>query len=496
MPRKEKLIPYMRKSGKEDATESRDRQTRVIRRWAAGHPDVTLAREVWEAAVTGSRDWRVRGLGLAIEACRKGEADGIIVEDISRLSRERGLATAEVWEALQAAGVRLVCVEDGIDTANGDQELNYSIRAALSREQWKQYARRMKAVKTSRIERGVHISGAVPVGYLRPERDASGAALPLVLDPERAPGIRAAFKLRARGGSLAEVVALLDERVPGGPSGSGLWNRNTVSRLLGNPVYTGEARQGELRKAKAHPAIVSATDFEACRALSREYERPAPSPGVVSLLAGVARCASCGYALDRNRSNGTYLVYRCRGRSATGKCEAPASIMAPTLDEFVRDAIRAKLAGWRVERVEAAGPDVGVTRAALAEARSKRGPFENPDYVALLGVEAATRALAKVDAEILALEDKLAEAIGADASDEPTVEELREAVAHLDDFDADGWRPVIAAMLDGVHVSRAPRGTATRDRVTPFWRGEDRAPVAPARGRRKGTEVVAGVAAA
>jgi hypothetical protein len=37
-----------------------------------------------------------------------------------RLSRENGRATAEVWEALDKAGARLVCAAEGLDTATGD----------------------------------------------------------------------------------------------------------------------------------------------------------------------------------------------------------------------------------------------------------------------------------------------------------------------------------------------------------------------------------------
>src|SRR5262245_24283867 len=118
----------MRKSSREDPTASRDRQRRSIRAWAKQH-NVPLADEVWEPGVKGSGSWRERGLGQAIAACERGEAGGIIVEEQSRLSRENMRATAEVWEALEQAGARLVCTAEGLDTGNGgDQELNYTIK--------------------------------------------------------------------------------------------------------------------------------------------------------------------------------------------------------------------------------------------------------------------------------------------------------------------------------------------------------------------------------
>ena len=119
------LIPYLRKSSREDPTESQARQRRAIQTWAASN-DVTLAPEVWEPGVSGSTSWRERGLGAAIEACARGEAAGIVVEEQNRLSRENGLATAEVWDAMQQAGARLVCTAEGLDTANGDHEFSFA----------------------------------------------------------------------------------------------------------------------------------------------------------------------------------------------------------------------------------------------------------------------------------------------------------------------------------------------------------------------------------
>ena len=114
--RARRLIPYMRKSSGEDEQGSLARQRQAIRSWAKRNK-VTLAAEVWEAGVSVSKDWRQRALGQAIAACEAGEAGGIIVEEQSRLSRENGLQTAEVWDALERADLRLVCAAEGLDTA-------------------------------------------------------------------------------------------------------------------------------------------------------------------------------------------------------------------------------------------------------------------------------------------------------------------------------------------------------------------------------------------
>src|SRR5258708_7426751 len=112
------LIPYLRQSRKKEQSISIEAQRESIQAWARAN-DVTLALEVIEEGVSGSKHWKERELGRVIEACRRGEAGGVIVAFQDRLSRENGLQTAEVWAALDEAGARFVCSSEGLDTAKG-----------------------------------------------------------------------------------------------------------------------------------------------------------------------------------------------------------------------------------------------------------------------------------------------------------------------------------------------------------------------------------------
>jgi site-specific DNA recombinase len=484
------LIPYMRKSSGEDPEQSRDRQRRAIRAWAELN-SVPLAPEVWEGRVSGSRNWRERELGQAIVACERGAASGIIVEEQSRLSRENLSATAEVWDSLERAGARLVCAAEGLDTSRGDQELVFSIRAALAREQWKQYARRVEAAKRNAVARGIHI-GPAPFGYRHKPHQ------PLEVNPAAADAVRAAFELRVTSASYGSVVRLLDERAPGGPSGRGVWNRGTVKRLLGNDVYLGRARgsDGPPREG-AHPALVEPETFAACRALARRGEREPARPRSRHLLSGLARCGACGHSLVYSKVSKKYLVYRCQDRAASGRCSAPVTAMAPTLEQLVDDAVRERFARLALDVTfveESDDGDVSELHQRLAAARAKRSPFEDPEYVAALGLDAAKRALAKVDAEIAALEDELAERLALRWSSalprtlgemlglaDPVnwaalYDELRELYDLDDPVSRDLYvaqaREVIASVVDRVIVSRGERGDlAGRTRI--IWRGED-----------------------
>lgn len=492
---KSKMIPYTRKSSGEDPRISRDRQRSSIEAWARDH-DVELEPEQHEPGVSGSKPWQDRALGKAIEACRAGGADGIIVAEQDRLTRENLRATGEVWSALDEAGIRLVCVAEGIDTANGDHELSFAVRAALSREQWKQYARRMDHVKRDAVvERGVHVAGRVPVGYRRP-----GRGQPLELDGRTADAIRKAFELRAAGATLGAIARELDRTCPGGPSGKGVWAKDSLHRVLSNRVYLGEARGGKYVKAGAHPAIVDAETFETVQAINGRRE-PRKSPQeTVTLLPGLVRCASCGYAMVKTsltdtRKGRVSHVYRCRGKSAAGKCPSRTTIMQPALDAHVEAAFLARLEvelDQELEPVEQRD-EVEAAHRRIATLRARRETWSSPEVLERLGLEAWQRGIDEVDAELDELAgqlDELTPSGGGELDRQAIVESWPELTL-------DERRELLVRGVDAVIVSRSPvRGSnrvALDDRVEIRFAGDGPAFARPS---RHGPEVVAGVPAA
>jgi DNA invertase Pin-like site-specific DNA recombinase len=482
MPRKTNLLqPYYRQSRRRERTITFEEQDEIVQRWAAQHPEVTLLPPIIERGVSGSKPWREREIGTAIEACEHGRAGGIVVPWQDRLSRENGLATAEVWEAMDRGSFRLVCVEDNVDTATGDHELLFQIRAAIARDMWKRSRARFENAKRKAVvERGIHV-GPIPFGYARPldpeNPEKHLPNTPLLRDRRNSRAVSRAFELRASGATIAEVCALLDKLAPGGPSGHGVWNRNTVTRLLKNRVYLGEARGGEgYVHPAAHPALTDQETFDTVQALFRRAD-PATQPPVkgapTTMLGGIARCGGCGYALDRQLIAKKYVALRCRKRSATGVCPAPTAVMVHALDEHVRGEIRARFAAARPVEIEqvAVGANVEALHAQLAKARHKRTPFEDPDYVAALGIEAAKRGIAKVDEEIAEIETKLAGAIPRGLQDVST--QLVTALLVDEELPDAGWRALAGALLAAVVVSRGARGDSVASRTRIFWKGDE-----------------------
>jgi site-specific DNA recombinase len=440
------LIPYLRQSRKKEVTISIEEQRRDVTAWTASHGE-KLASEVIERGVSGSKSWRERELGKAVEACQRGEASGIIVAWHDRLSRENGLATAEVWEALQAAGCRLVCVGDGIDTATGDHELIFTIKAAIARDQWKRHRANWQKARRNAIERGVHI-GVAPAGY---STRTDGT-----LEPnEHAPVIRRAFELRAAGASWTQVAAHLtdagvatswDGRERNGKKIDGkAWGLRAAATLLQNDVYLGGVHSGEFVKEDAHEPIVSRALFASVQA-KKETRASTLGERQPRLLAGLVYCASCGGRMTTDwlkRPDGRrYYFYRCRN-VGKGRCPARPSCGAEKIEAALEEVLREWLSDERFSIKIAGRDDVTDLEQELKLAEAEQAALEEKveaGEIAIadaIGLQKAIKARATKAKEAL----DAAEAAGLSASRLPSIEVY-------DELPVSDRRTVMAAWLE------------------------------------------------
>jgi DNA invertase Pin-like site-specific DNA recombinase len=335
----------MRQSRSKERTISIEEQRRDIVGWSAG-AKVELAPEIVEQGVSGSKPWRERGLGEALAAIERGEAQGIVVAWQDRLSRENGLGTAEVWDALERAGARLVCAAEGLDTATGDHELTFSIKAAIARDQWKRHRANWDRAKRQAREKGV-LPQRTPFGYRRSSNSH------VVVDKAEAKQLRELFERRAAGESFSALARRFG------------WSDSTTRQRLMSETYIG--LEGLV------PEIVNRDLWE--RANAARTRRPVP-PGTTTedlLLQGLARCAGCGKTLKaprRLRKDGSAVVsYFCKNAAAE-PCSSRAYVHADELDAFVAD--------W-FERALATEPrliDAVAAGAELAEAQTEREAAE------------------------------------------------------------------------------------------------------------------------
>ena len=311
-----------------------------------------------ELDVSGGKPIEQRpSLLAAIEGVERGEYAGIVSANLKRLTRSRsGIA---IWERVEAAGGRVHCAAEGIDTSTPNGRFIRDIHLAEAVREREEHAER-HAGGVPRLSRQAvaptTVAARVPV---RRSVDADGrfrgGARRLVVDPETACDVRDAATDVIAGVPVVRIA----ERLRMTPSG--------VRHMLRNRVYIGELRDGPNVKLQAHEAILQPDIFDAvAEALT---SNPRPSRRVAdgpALLAGIVRCASCAHAMSRKTTK--RLIYACPRFHSGGACPTPAAVTCDLLDEYVE-----RLAVERYIWVEARGhsvDDVGEADAALLDAKA------------------------------------------------------------------------------------------------------------------------------
>jgi len=446
------LIPYLRQSRAKEHTISIEEQMRSIQRWAQD-AGVQISDPVIEQNVSGSKDWRRRELGQAVIACQEGRAGGIIVAWQDRLSREQGLATAEVWEALKTSQARLVVTEEGLDTATGDHEMLFTIKAAVAREQWKRHAANWRKAKHNAWERGVY-NASPPAGY-----SARGGLHP----DEHAEAVRGAFSVRANGGSYGSVAkALTEAAVPtshrvGNGEYRTTWLPASARKLLTNRAYLGEHRCScgcDQVRADAHPPLVETGLF--LRAQRAETVRKVSrGNGEGRLLSRLVRCGSCGYRMSYDTTGrGVYGYWRCKGNAG---CTRRAIISARQLESWVVDLAMERL-GTLTHRIPAV--DLTPLRDAVANAEAEAAEVEAAREAGELSPVAYGRALtlAQTALEEAQLALAQAEAEGGGVFKVWSLDEVRRIFT--DNMPIPAKREVLTQMFERVTVDavKAPVG--------------------------------------
>ena len=289
---------------------------------------------------------------LADTAKRPLRFDRVIVESISRLSRNSSVAF-RVEEELRQAGVRLCAADEPLEESFGTIVLRH-VNIGIARGYHHELMVKSRQGQETSTRQGWHTGGVALYGYRfvthdhpNPHKASRGInKRTLELDPVRAPVVRAIYDWYLGGGmGLLQIRDRLNADpdrypppVPVDPATArGAWSRSSVWEVLRNPKYTGyqvwnrrARKKGHNRtnppeawiwsEEPAHPAVVSREEHEAVQARARANERSRQGvPATVArptarrdyLYRGLLRCGICGLRMWGNhRRHATY--YSCQ----------------------------------------------------------------------------------------------------------------------------------------------------------------------------------------
>lgn len=384
-------------------------------------------------------------LMAAIEGVEQGKYDAIVVAYLSRLGRNLR-EQLRAWDRVEAAGGRIILVQEGIDTRTRAGRLHRNFLLSIAQDEREMHAERFAQLREWATTAGIWQRRQTPLGYSRDPKTRK-------LVPSRdATKVQRAFRDRIAGRPIVQIA----DRLGMTPSGT--------RQLLKNRVYLGELRVGEHVNPSAHPPLVDLETFEAAQTGQARPPRQAKSP---ALLAGLVRCAGCGHVMSRTKT--AREVYSCHGRHSGGRCLAPAAVTVARLDELVTGVALPELRKLAV--TARAGRNLDAAKQRLTTAEAELGAYL--EAVSALAVDqsaihvgAVSRQRA-VDGARQELRGLLAAAPMLPGTN---MDELWEGL------DAHGRNGLLRALLEAVVVERAGgRGARTpltdRVRIVKFGTG-------------------------
>jgi site-specific DNA recombinase len=355
-----------------------------------------------DAAISGAVRERP-GLSMLMRAVSMGDVDVVIVEDLSRLSRDEE-DLAGIRKRLAYADVRLIAV-DGHDSAVEGSEIMGSVLGAFAAQYRRDIAKKTLRGMEGRARAGL-ATGGVAYGYRTVARAEGGFTI--AIDDVRAAIVREIFVLYIEGRSPFDVASVLNERALPAPRG-GTWQGSTVRMMLKNASYIGEWSFGTKqwrrdpetrarRPKKREGALVvtqrpelAIVDVATWRAAS---ERFASAPTVyvgrqrvgagraTYPLSGLLKCSSCGSLLTIAGGEPSRRYYKCSGaRRGLVACSMREHIRESALTagtvQIIRDAYAGSVERLReiireeIDAANAEGDGRSVVRARLQRNEAK-----------------------------------------------------------------------------------------------------------------------------
>ena len=365
----EDAVIYLRLSsadGPAAESDSIQNQRSFLQEWAQGH-GFHIVREFVDDGHTGT-DFERPGFQELGRCLMDGSVRCIIVKDLSRLGRNYAETGRYLEQIFPRLGVRFIAVNDQYDSAkNTDSVQQMAVFKNVFNDLYAADASAKVRTSLGILKRqGKFLGRQAPYGYRIDPEDRYH----LLPDEETAPTVRRIFALFLGGASRTRIAKVLNREEIPSPAAqkqmtdksrlfTGLWNAETIRRILSHPVYQGDMAQQFTRTINykvhnrrrvdpedwivvenTHTPLVSREDFALVQQMQkvRTYE----TTDHPHLLTGIAYCADCGSPLYAKK-RGKYWYLNCYGyyRDPTAHRCTSHSIREDVVVQAVVDALRA-----------------------------------------------------------------------------------------------------------------------------------------------------------
>ena len=260
-----------------------------------------------------------------------GNVEYLCIKDMSRMGRDY-LKVGQIMEILRQRGVRLIAINDGVDSARGDDDFT-PFRNIMNEYYARDTSRKIRSTFQSKGKTGKHLTGTVIYGYLWNEaRDQ------WLVDPEAADVVKRIFAMTIEGYGPYQIARKLKSEKVLIPSaylaqhGEGVnknktfkdvygWGSSTICNLLEKREYLGHTINFKTRKhfkdkkshyvpedewtifENTHEAIIDQQTFDLVQKIRGNVRRYPDGWGEAAPLTGLLYCADCGGKMYVHRTN-------------------------------------------------------------------------------------------------------------------------------------------------------------------------------------------------
>ena len=420
--RNEKITPLYERLSRDDELQgesnSISNQKQMLEDFARrnGLPNPT---HFTDDGISGTRFDRPGFLAM-MEEVEAGRVEAIVIKDMSRLGRDY-LKVGQVMEVLRQRGVRLIAINDGVDSLKGDDDFT-PFRNIMNEFYARDTSRKIRSVFKSKGMSGKHLTGTVIYGYLWDEKREHW-----LLDEEAAEVVRRIFSLTLEGYGPYQIACKLSAdriEIPvvhlarfnegvnrskpvKDPYG---WGSSTIVNILKKREYLGHTINFKTRKhfkdkkshyvsedewtifENTHEAIIDQQTFDLVQKIRSNVRRYPNGWGEAAPLTGLLYCADCGGKMYVHRTNNGKRVsqYTCSNYT-----KVPCGTLCPTQHRInesavltlVSDTLRAIAEYSRNDRKEfihtvqetqvaQQSADIAKKRRRLAAAQKRAGELE------------------------------------------------------------------------------------------------------------------------
>ena len=420
--RNEKITPLYERLSRDDELQgesnSISNQKQMLEDFARrnGLPNPT---HFTDDGISGTRFDRPGFLAM-MEEVEAGRVEAIVIKDMSRLGRDY-LKVGQVMEVLRQRGVRLIAINDGVDSLKGDDDFT-PFRNIMNEFYARDTSRKIRSVFKAKGMSGKHLTGTVIYGYLWDEKREHW-----LVDEEAAEVVRRIFSLTLEGYGPYQIACKLSAdriEIPvvhlarfnegvnrskpvKDPYG---WGSSTIVNILKKREYLGHTINFETRKhfkdkkshyvsedewtifENTHEAIIDQQTFDLAQKIRSNVRRYPNGWGEAAPLTGLLYCADCGGKMYVHRTNNGKRIsqYTCSNYTKVPcgtLCLTQHRINESAVLTLVSDTLRAIAEYSRNDRTEfihtvqetqvaQQSADISKKRRHLATAQKRAGELE------------------------------------------------------------------------------------------------------------------------